>query len=67
MEWIMTFPSYWGQSQLTKSIILQRGRYTTNQMNIVQHNNGIFASKISAMLVGFQSLSLGLRAADETT
>ena len=32
MEFWMTFPSYWEQeSQLTNSIIFQRGRYTTNQ------------------------------------
>jgi hypothetical protein len=35
MEWIMTFHEKLGMessSQVTKSIIFQRGRYTTNQL-----------------------------------
>ena len=31
MEWIMTVHSVISESQLTNSMIFQRGRYTTNQ------------------------------------
>jgi hypothetical protein len=38
LEHFLYFSIYWEwSSQLTKSIIFQRGRYTTNQCNIVTH------------------------------